>query len=80
MKNKAPNGVRVADDDGSVTVVVLEGGVRVVVGVAGVVVVPDGGEVVVPLPVGGDAAGPPPCTVTDNFIPPPQWPTTPQMK
>lgn len=82
VNSKAANGERVPEDDGRVEVVVVpEGGVMVVVGVAGVVVVVDGGEVVVPLPVGGDAAAPPPpVTVTDNFIPPPQWPMTPQMK
>lgn len=54
-------------------------GVVVVVGGAGVVVVVggpvrDGGV----LPAG--AVVDPPATVTANFMPPLQWPTTPQIK
>lgn len=56
-------------------------GVVVVLGVVGEAVVLDVGEVVVPDGVVGVA--PPPAaaaTVTASFIPPLQWPGTPQMK
>lgn len=71
-----------AEDDGRLWVVVLAGGDMVVEGVAGVgEVVVDGGAVVVLPPPGAagvvDAAS---ATLMLNFIPPLQWPGTPQMK
>lgn len=56
-------------------------GVVVVLGVVGEAVVLDVGEVVVP--DGVVVVAPPPAaaaTVTASFIPPLQWPGTPQMK
>lgn len=80
-----------AEDDGIVSVLVTAaGGVMVVTaGVAGELTVVDGELVVLPLslplppPAAGDAgvvADDDSATLTLNFIPPPQWPTAPQMK